>query len=739
MVETVNDVLSLLKQMLRLGEFDQALTLMQSLLSDEDVDVESRLRAIKIGCQILLLKGMLEESQAIATKSLERARKIGNPLLLIDFKLILAEIMLNKKELIQAQSMVDSAWELMENIRNDFPQDDVGKREAMIEILEGDVHFSNDLIKESLSFYNKAMKISMDIKDPSLIGKALLRIGKIYARENETEKALYYLNQALVLIGAHGDPLDTIECLGQLAVAHSRLGNFEKAISFHQDRLSFLADAGNSREMAASLAEVSWLYQQVGKLDSAVKYCQRSLEMYEQMNDHANEAYCHLDMAIILRKKGEWEEALNHTHHAMAVFTEINDRRELIQASLHIAQIYRQKNDLIRAVDQYEQVLELLRERRYLVEYLLEDLYWLIIIYLTLNDLEQAKILYQQLKIVSSSQSNEIPVEHVKKLLSAIIYKETTANKLLLEKAKEKFKVLMKEEPLSTAYILRAFVHYCDLLIKSALLESERRTNEQFLEILYEINEMIDRIIIMYLDLNEDFMAIEFMMMRAQLLSALQQHGDALELLSKAMFIAKNNGINKIISKITLGADEILEQLIIKKLESSNEDSRFLTVFKKLHEHMKYLILEVVGYEEFPLPSQSKESMFFLGGTSGFPLYLKMLDDQSDLDWKVISRKLCSYISLNADKILSSKRNIDLGEINGRKYLIRLEDGLALGVIFKGPMYFPWRKIEDLLLLLKKRQDIWNKLKKKAREGKFLNEEETKLVSSLIEQSDFWS
>ncbi len=733
----------LLKQMLRFGEYEQALTLMQTFLSDEGVDLEARLKLIKVSCQILMLKGMHDECQMIATKSLEKARKIGTPLLRIDFMLILAQSLLLQQSVVQAQSMLDSAWELLELIRKDFPLEKVYERQCLIEIIEGDIHFQEGLLEESLSFYKKAMKIAMDVKNPNLIGKTLLRLGRVYAEQQNHEQSLYYLNQSLVLLAEHGDLLDLIECFEQLATVHANLGKFETAIKFQQDKLSMLAETGNSREMARCLAEIGWLSQQIGKLDSAVKYCMQSLELYQRLGDQLNAAYCHVDLAHLLRKKGEWDDALTHAHYALAVFTELNDTRELIQTSLLIAQIYRQKNDLTRAVQRYEEALGLLKDRRYLADLLLEALYWIILIYLTLKDMEQAKKYYHHMKIVSAAQAPDLPVEQVKKLMGAIIYKEFAESNLSLVKTKKKFQELLKEEPFSATYVLRTYVHACDLLLH----ESLHCQGYEFLEKMNEISVNLEKITQMCFTLNEHLLGIEYMLIRARILAFLRQDTTSLELLSQAMYLARENGLNKIIAKITIIADFIMENLRKKttdqhvemaetELRANHEGKKLVT---DLLNHFQELKLEILGYEEFPLPSHAREELLFIGGISGFPLYVKIIDETKREELRILSRKLSSHISFKSQHIHSSEWNVDLGLLKGYKYVLRFDGQVAYAVIFDGPMYFSWRKIEDSILLVRNNAELWSLLQKKARAGKFLNEEETTMLEKIIQQSDIWN
>ncbi len=737
---TGDETISLLQQMLRLGQIEQALTLIQSFLSEEDVEIEERLKIIKIGCEILLLRGMVRESQEIATKSLEKARKIGNPLFYIDFNLVLVESLLLNHSAMEAQSMLDAAWEELKRIEGDFPSEELLERECLIELYEGDVHFSEELIEESLGFYKKAMKISMNLKNPALIAKTLLRVGRVHAERQEHEQAFHYLTQCLVLLEDHGSPLDLIECLEQLAIVQANRGQFEQALKYHQDRLSLLADTGNARELAKSLAEVSWLSQQVGDLDAALRYGLQSLEMYDHLKDQRNVAYSHVDLAEILRKKGEWQEALSHAHHAMAIFAELKDTRELVRANLFIARIYRQKGDLSRALDQYEQILDLLQDLPSSEELLLEALYWIIMIYLTLNELDQARKYYHRVKLIATFRhAPELPADLVKELVNLVLHQESSKNGAPLRDVRKQMVALLKTEPVSTTYILRVYIHLCELTLNENLL-----ANGHLPDKIRDLPSILEKIVDMYLMLNEHLLAIEFMMLQAQVLSSLEQQKErVLELLNEAIYLTSKYGLNKIIPRLTLITDEIMDNLWAQGNDAPTDDEAkgdgqktVMNRLSKVKYRLKELKFEMVESEEFSLPSGSHEKLLFVGGTSGFPLFTETMGSEDFDELRAISRKISSYISMNADKIRSSGRNLDLGIIKGNKYVIRFEEGLAFALVFQGSMYFSWRKIEDIIMLMKSQKELWSNLKKKAKEGIFLTKEEKKVITTLIKRAD---
>lgn len=312
---------------------------------------------------------------------------------------------------------------------------------------------------------------------------------------------------------------------------------------------------------------------------------------------------------------------------------------------------------------QYEQALELLKDHRCLADLVLETLYWMIMILLTLKEFEQAKTYYRFLKIVSSAQSPNLPVEQVKKLIQVIMYKELADNEASLKKTKETFLELLKEEPFSATYMLRTYIHLCDLL-----LHEMRHSRTHDPDTMKKLLAQLDKIIQMCFTVNEYLLGMEFMLLQARIHAFLHQETEALIVLSKALSIARSNGLNKILVRITIISDEIMEALRHsdeKDLNSDRSTESKLTIgqdlLSRIINDFNDLKLEIIGHEEFPSSMHARDLLFFIGGLSGFPLYMKIHDNDRYDDLRLISRRIASYISLNARNIRNSGRNIDLG------------------------------------------------------------------------------
>ncbi|WP_299125870.1 tetratricopeptide repeat protein [uncultured Winogradskyella sp.] len=99
----------------------------------------------------------------------------------------------------------------------------------------GWIYAQQDSLQFAEDFYNKALVISKQYGETSLIGLNLRHLGELYNLKGEYRKALNYMKDAIEIADETGTRKKKIGDLLELSKAYAGLGRYKKAYEYHTD------------------------------------------------------------------------------------------------------------------------------------------------------------------------------------------------------------------------------------------------------------------------------------------------------------------------------------------------------------------------------------------------------------------------------------------------------------------------------------------------------------------------
>ena len=180
---------------------------------------------------------------------------------------------------------------------------------------------------KAIDYQEQRLVIAREIGGRHGEGNALGNLGTAYADLGEMEKAIDYFEQQLVIAREIGDRRSEGNALGNLGVVYSNLGDMEKAIDYLKRRLVIAGEIGDRRGEGAALGNLGVAYLNLGDMEKAIDYHEQQLVIAGEIGDRRGEGAALGNLGIVYKNLGEMDKAIGHFKQHLVIAGEIGDRR----------------------------------------------------------------------------------------------------------------------------------------------------------------------------------------------------------------------------------------------------------------------------------------------------------------------------------------------------------------------------------------------------------------------------
>ncbi len=287
---------------------------------------------------------------------------------------------------------------------------------------------------------------------------------------------------------------ETKEYLKQKAIVlQFRLGeDVETYLERLKQSLSILDQIGDDYEKACLLFTISSTYWKTAKYAQAGKYYDEGLKLFTKIGNIVGQAACTTNIAAIYLQKGELNTALGYSLKALSIAEEIDAPYMLGAIYADLGFFYWQKGDLAASLQYYNKSIEQIKRGKHLghIHYPAVN-FRLILVYLELGKIEEAKQILEKIEIVATLRSLQDESEErysfmsIYKLAQSIILKTDS-----LEENQGEIELMLKDVVQEKFFYIEmnslALFHLCDFYLKRlketndlTLFESLRATLDQ--------------------------------------------------------------------------------------------------------------------------------------------------------------------------------------------------------------------------------------------------------------------
>jgi tetratricopeptide (TPR) repeat protein len=241
------------------------------------------------------------------------------------------------QDLDEALNHFQSAYEIIQGILNDEDFNKGGKYEdtregKIVTLLHlGNIHNELNENDKALEYLNEALVLE---EEKGMIGDMRKRvmikkmIGDIYCDQEKYEDAvntfeeLYYL-----MVRANAPYDDTANLLDKLTtVCYEHLAkNDPRTVKFFEKSIELLNVMGRRRGARNMINNLAVMHYRNERYDEALEYYQQALEMDEKRNDMRGKASRLRYIGLVYFKKKNWEQSLKHYTESLKLSEEIKD------------------------------------------------------------------------------------------------------------------------------------------------------------------------------------------------------------------------------------------------------------------------------------------------------------------------------------------------------------------------------------------------------------------------------
>jgi len=239
------------------------------------------------------------------------------------------------------------AIESYENLAKILPDD------SDVQYALGRLYEDTASLDKARAYYQKLLA-----RDPKDVD-ALLHMGWVELRGNNSQGSLDYLNRALTLAVQLGNDEEKGLILDAVGTAYQHMNKLDDALRNFQEALDVKRRLGDKAGIAETLNWMGQSQQYAGKSDQALKSLQEALRLHREVGDKMGLGGNLLDLANLYESIGQYDQALSMAKEGLPVLREVGDRQNEATCLNEIGWIYLDKADYENAMTYFQQALDL--------------------------------------------------------------------------------------------------------------------------------------------------------------------------------------------------------------------------------------------------------------------------------------------------------------------------------------------------------------------------------------------
>jgi tetratricopeptide (TPR) repeat protein len=179
---------------------------------------------------------------------------------------------------------------------------------------------------EALQRFREMLELSWLFDNYAKAGAAHSRLGRIYRRRGEYDKAMEHLRDSQALFEKAVDDRGVAGALDDVGKLHWMRGSYTQALTFHRQALSIRRALGDRRSIALSLANIGRVHRDSGAFKAAVERFREALDLRRDAGDLPGVVQSLCDLGGVHAEDGNFKMALDLFGEAHRIAVEIGDK-----------------------------------------------------------------------------------------------------------------------------------------------------------------------------------------------------------------------------------------------------------------------------------------------------------------------------------------------------------------------------------------------------------------------------
>ena len=216
--------------------------------------------------------------------------------------------------------------------------------------------------RKAIEYHEKSLKIAIEIDDRGGEGTANGNLGNAYNSLSDYQKAIDYLEKSLEIALEIGDRGVEEGALGNLGYAYQYLGDYRKAIEYLQKCLKIAMEIGDRGREGRAYGSLGNAYQCLGDYRKAIEYHEKSLKIAIEIHDRGRAGTANGNLGNACNSLGDYRKAIEYHEKCLKIAIEIGDRGGEGTANGNLGNTYNYLGNYQKAIDYLEKSLEIALE-----------------------------------------------------------------------------------------------------------------------------------------------------------------------------------------------------------------------------------------------------------------------------------------------------------------------------------------------------------------------------------------
>lgn len=198
-------------------------------------------------------------------------------------------------------------------------------RKADINSQIGDIEIRRQNYNEALVYYNKALKVYLELNDNIYVSNSYLNIGDTYIKLNNKIKGKEFLEKGLIIARTHNIKDNIYKSLTSLSTIYSDEKKFDKALSYLKESEELSKTESNSTDYLYVITEIGTVLSKKGNHNKALKYLNLAVKKADSLDSKYQLKSAYSARANAQERAGLLKKALKDTKSFISVSDEIDN------------------------------------------------------------------------------------------------------------------------------------------------------------------------------------------------------------------------------------------------------------------------------------------------------------------------------------------------------------------------------------------------------------------------------
>ena len=214
----------------------------------------------------------------------------------------------------------------------------------------------------SIAYLNSALTLAVQLDNQEERAAILDAFGNAYQYMNKREDALNSFQQALAIKRQLGDDGGVAETLNWMAGVQQDMGNPDQAQKSYEEAVRLRREIGDKMGLGRSLTDFGLFKESVGKYDEALALSKEGSSLLREVGDRQNEANCLNNIGWIYLDKADYENAMTYFQQALDLRQKIGSPAFIADSFYNIGDTYTRMGQYSQATDDFLKALDLWRK-----------------------------------------------------------------------------------------------------------------------------------------------------------------------------------------------------------------------------------------------------------------------------------------------------------------------------------------------------------------------------------------